>query len=224
MRLRKMRPKDLSTIIAITRENMTPILRASWNQDWDVEPFLHGVVHPASETVVLLDGRRIIGYVTHLRQRNDTLFVWSMMVAGDKQKKGYGRVLMEVVEDVAQQCSCWGIELNVQSANRDALGFYRHMGFRTIKAIDVDGGHPDLRLRKRLPPVRDTDGPTQRVVANKRQQGGTGAKRTFVTESACGTEAKRGSGTNGPRTKRVNGHLNEPQVSVGSPRRWVHGG
>jgi ribosomal protein S18 acetylase RimI-like enzyme len=78
---------------------------------------------------VALEGRRVVGYFV-LDQMEDYVFIVSFQLEKDHQGKGMGRCMMERVEDLAARSGLEGVELCVQSTNEQAIGFYRHLGYR----------------------------------------------------------------------------------------------
>jgi ribosomal protein S18 acetylase RimI-like enzyme len=66
-----------------------------------------------------------------------------LAVAPEARGLGFGRRMMESAEAELVKLGCPKINLQVRSTNRDALGFYERLGFRTDDSVS---------LGKRLPP------------------------------------------------------------------------
>jgi len=127
---REMARKDLPQIIAISRENMAPIIYASWGVEYRDEDLLHIILEPTAYTEVLESDGRIVAYYS-VDERNDNLFINSIQVLKEHQGQGLGREMMTRIEARAKENDLKAIELWVQVTNRAAMEFYRHMGYRT---------------------------------------------------------------------------------------------
>jgi len=82
----------------------------------------------------LWDNELLIGAVfCHLRNnwRGDELIVDLMYISPDCQRKGYGEVLMNVVEKFAKENSCIIITLST-SVGAPAFSFYEKLGFKKV--------------------------------------------------------------------------------------------
>jgi ribosomal protein S18 acetylase RimI-like enzyme len=66
----------------------------------------------------------------------------------EAQSHGFGRQLIEQFCDSAKASGAGGVHLGVARRNTNAIGFYRHLGFREIAPDDKDSG--GLILAKRL--------------------------------------------------------------------------
>jgi ribosomal protein S18 acetylase RimI-like enzyme len=128
---REMMRKDLPQILSISRDNMAQILFSSWGVEWQDEDLLHIILEPTAFTEVFEINDQIIAYYS-VDVRNDNLFINSIQVHREYQKRGLGREMMGRIELIARTRKLKAIELWVQVTNRAALSFYRHMGYRTI--------------------------------------------------------------------------------------------
>lgn len=70
-------------------------------------------------------------------------WIYYLGVAPEHRHKGYGRALMEQAERLLREENCAKINLHVRTANEQALGFYRRLGY----ALD-----DVLSMGKRLEP------------------------------------------------------------------------
>ncbi len=128
---REMTRKDLPQILSISRDNMTEIIFSSWGVEFRDEDLLHVILEPSAFTEVLEMDGKIIAYYS-VDTRNDGLFINSIQVMRAFQGQGLGREMMRRVEDLAKARKLRAIELWVQTTNRSAMEFYRHMGYRMI--------------------------------------------------------------------------------------------
>ena len=60
-----------------------------------------------------------------------------LAVHPDFQRSGYGRKLVEHVEQTLQQAGCPKINLQVRSDNRQAIEFYESIGFRADAVVSL---------------------------------------------------------------------------------------
>lgn len=128
---RQMARKDLPQVISMSRENMASIIFASWGVEYRDEDLLHMLLEPTAFTEVLESDGRIIAYYS-VDERNDNLFINSIQVLREYQKKGLGKEMLGRIETLAKENRMRGIELWVQITNRSAMEFYRHMGYRMV--------------------------------------------------------------------------------------------
>jgi len=99
------------------------------------------------------EGRRIIGVImgAHDGRRG---YIHHLAVAPDRQKRGYGRALLE---EVCARLARHGIEkvhLFVENSNREVIAFYHRLGWETrtdltMLSLVVDRGHYIKYLNKR---------------------------------------------------------------------------
>jgi ribosomal protein S18 acetylase RimI-like enzyme len=66
---------------------------------------------------------------------------------------GLGRGMMERVEESALRSGLEGVELCVQSTNEQAIGFYRHLGYRMASRR-----RNNLTMRKQFNPKSEGHG------------------------------------------------------------------
>jgi ribosomal protein S18 acetylase RimI-like enzyme len=123
--------RDLPQVVSISRDNMAPIIYASWGVEYRDEDLLHFLLDLSTFTEVLEEDGRVVAYYS-VEERNDNLFINSIQVLKDHQGQGLGREMMDRIEARAKEMQLKGIELWVQRTNRAAMEFYRHMGYQTI--------------------------------------------------------------------------------------------
>ncbi len=87
------------------------------------------------------------------RRPADALYVYGVSVDSAHRGRGVGRALMHHCETIACQHDLPTIQLRVIVSNRNALDFYRHLGYkvvgRTPRWLDLFA-FPTLVLQKRL--------------------------------------------------------------------------
>jgi ribosomal protein S18 acetylase RimI-like enzyme len=120
---------DIPELVRITRENMFEIILSAWGVEWRDETLLETLMDVNLNIEVVLEGRKVIGYYV-LDQIEDYIFIVSIQLEKEHQGKGLGRFMMERVEEQAIRSGLEGVELCVQSTNQQAIGFYRHLGYR----------------------------------------------------------------------------------------------
>jgi len=120
---------DIPELVRITRENMSEIILSAWGVEWKDETLLETLMDANLNIEVALEGKRVVGYFI-LDQMEDYVFIVSIQLEKEHQGKGMGRFMMERVEDQAGRSGLEGVELCVQSTNQQAIGFYRHLGYR----------------------------------------------------------------------------------------------
>lgn len=128
---REMARKDLPQVVAISRENMASIIFSSWGVEYRDEDLLHMLLEPTAFTEVFEKDGKIVAYYS-VDERNDNLFINSIQVLKGYQNQGLGGKMMERIEVRAKENRLMGIELWVQITNRQAMEFYRHMGYRMV--------------------------------------------------------------------------------------------
>lgn len=57
------------------------------------------------------------------------LYVYELQIKKGHQGKGYGKLLMEIAEDIARESSIKQVKLTVFKCNKEAIGFYQKMGY-----------------------------------------------------------------------------------------------
>ena len=60
-----------------------------------------------------------------------------LAVAPDRRKKGYGRALMQQAEERLAALGCPKLNLQVRADNKEALEFYRKIGYAADEAVSL---------------------------------------------------------------------------------------
>ncbi len=106
----------------------------------------------------VFERKRLIGVIEgSLETWHNVYRVWNLWVDPKYRKEGYGRMLMNYVEDEAIHLGARALILEVQSCNDQAIKFYEHLGLHFM-GLDVlaytneDIEHKEVRLEygKRL--------------------------------------------------------------------------
>ena len=131
MGFRPLRRADIPALVRMSRENMAAIVLASWGMDWQDEPLLEWFMDKDIHTEVLERDEDVIGYFS-LEPIDRYVFITSVQLRKEYQSMGYGRKMMERIEDLAMQQGADGVELCVQDTNENAKAFYDHIGYSVI--------------------------------------------------------------------------------------------
>ena len=88
-------------------------------------------------TIVLTENNQIVGYLAYrIKERhNKNLDVDQLVISENSRNKGYGKILMNEVKNIAKKSGCARIELNCWLFNENALAMYEHIGFERQRII-----------------------------------------------------------------------------------------
>ena len=88
-------------------------------------------------TIVLTENNQIVGYLAYrIKERhNKKLDVDQLVISENSRNKGYGKILMNEVKNIAKKSGCARIELNCWLFNENALAMYEHIGFERQRII-----------------------------------------------------------------------------------------
>ena len=128
---RAMNRSDIPLLVKMSRDNMASIIRSAWGLEWRDEPLLEWLMSKDVDTEVATMDGELAGYVS-LESVDRYLFVTSIQLWKDLQRRGFGTVIMRHVEAKAMEADYEGVELVVQMTNEGALRFYRHLGYRKV--------------------------------------------------------------------------------------------
>lgn len=131
IRFRAMNRSDIPSLVKMSRDNMTSIIRSAWGLEWRDEPLLEWLMSKDVDTEVVMFDDELVGYVS-LEVVDRYLFVTSIQLWKDMQHRGIGTEMMKHVESKAVAAGYEGVELVVQMTNETALHFYRHIGYRKV--------------------------------------------------------------------------------------------
>ena len=88
-------------------------------------------------TIVLTENNEIVGYLAYrIKERHvKKLDVDQLVISKNSRNKGYGKMLMNEVKNIAKKLGCARIELNCWLFNENALAMYEHIGFERQRII-----------------------------------------------------------------------------------------
>lgn len=144
-----MRRADLNDLVSMSKENMASIIRSSWGCEWNDETLIDTLMNPDVVTEVLEEKGNIAGYYS-FQERGYSLLINSIQVSQDHRGQGYGRRMIERLERIARDRDMISIDLWVQNTNHEAIGFYKHMGYREVQSKDNN-----LLMRKDVEEAKD---------------------------------------------------------------------
>ena len=139
----------------ITRETLSPLLRLK------LKPSQEHLVAPNPVTIAqaayeqpggyvwgLWDGDEAVGLLAMLHPREyphlqsgdvaDAAIIWRLMIAGDRQGRGYGAAAIAECLTLARAWGLPRVATSVVDAPDSNIGFYERLGFRRTGAF-VDG-------------------------------------------------------------------------------------
>ena len=131
MQIRPFQLSDESAVIELWR---TCDLVKPWNDPHkDIRRKL--AVNPELFLVGLVDGAIVAtvmaGYEGHRGWIN------YLAVSPNHQRKGYGREMMKEAERLLRRIGCPKINLQVRTANRAVIEFYRHIGYSVDEVVSL---------------------------------------------------------------------------------------
>ncbi|MFC9708166.1 GNAT family N-acetyltransferase [Paenibacillus sp. NPDC056933] len=85
---------------------------------------------------LFMDGRLIALAIAEPQHWNNTLMIWHLQVNAKYIRKGYGRLLIDKVYELAQEKGFRAVTLETQNTNVPAIHFYLQCGYQ-IEGIDV---------------------------------------------------------------------------------------
>ena len=82
-------------------------------------------------TIVLTENNEIVGYLAYrIKEKHvKKLDVDQLVISKNSRNKGYGKMLMNEVKNIAKKTGCARIELNCWIFNENALAMYEHIVF-----------------------------------------------------------------------------------------------
>lgn len=133
--IRAMTKADLPDVMAI-EEDLFPL------DAWSIEMFLEElaqVPHSRQVCVLEIDGQ-IIGYAS-LRFVGNEGDINTISVARDFQRKGYGQLLLNWLEQTAKENGVKELFLDVRTDNEPAIAIYKKNGYLRIDVRRNYYGH-----------------------------------------------------------------------------------
>lgn len=87
---------------------------------------------------IVLDGD-VIGYTGYVPDERG-LFLSKLYISKEHRGRGYARMVVDRLRDVASSLGSGCIHLTVNRDNTDAIGLYGHLGFRIVDSVDAPIG------------------------------------------------------------------------------------
>lgn len=92
-----------------------------------------------TESLIVIEYKnRIIGYATYqLKEKNKNKILWidELVIDDNFQGKGYGKILLNKLENLTQEEKCQSIEFCCWEFNVKAKEIYQHLGYTTQRTI-----------------------------------------------------------------------------------------
>ncbi|MGH9433766.1 MAG: GNAT family N-acetyltransferase [Terriglobia bacterium] len=92
--------------------------------------------HPASRTWVAEGNGEVVGFLVATKVQTRRLHIVTLDVVEGWRRRGAGRALMAVAENLARREKRSVVSLETAEDNHRAQAFYRALGFRKVRWID----------------------------------------------------------------------------------------
>lgn len=117
---------------------------------WSADRVAQAVADPATNVVVACRHDRVQGFGI-MEYRDDNAHLALLAVAPLMRHQGLGRQLLAWLERCAQVAGATGIRLECRADNRNALAFYRRLGYRPVGRISgyYEGRIGAVQMEKR---------------------------------------------------------------------------
>lgn len=126
---------DLKFLIAITKENMASIIKDAWGLDWDKgfeERYMKDMLSSGVVKAVYC-GDEPIGYCWFSERADGSeVFINSIQLRRDYQRKGAGLRVLKWIEHYARNRKIQYLTLAVQETNPRAAKIYQQYGFQEV--------------------------------------------------------------------------------------------
>ena len=132
MKIRKLLLNDIDACVTLLIEAYNP---PPWNDHWTVETgkrylsdfisnsnFIGYVVAESDEIVGAMFARRKVWWT------NDEIFVDELFIKPDRQRQGYGKLLMDRIEELSKELGLGGVTL-LTNRHYPAKMFYEKNGY-----------------------------------------------------------------------------------------------
>lgn len=123
------------------QDNDPADLQKYLDEAYDIEVLSQELAQEQSAYFFALKNTQIVGYLKlnwgHAQSELDwpqALEIQRIYVHPEYQKQGIGQALFDFALKYAHDLACEGIWLGVWEHNKNALGFYRHLGFKQAGA------------------------------------------------------------------------------------------
>ena len=138
---------DAPAIARVVHESFAGFIPLIGRAPWPM--FQDYVARVAQGTVWVLTEDGAITGVAVLQFNDDHLFIETIAIAPPAQRKGYGRRLLDFVEDEARRRDYAETRLQMHLTMTRSIALYRKRGYTEYARTEEDGYHR-VYLRKRL--------------------------------------------------------------------------
>lgn len=127
------------------------------NLFYNIDKLRQQIASEEQTYILLADDDKVIGFAAYSpREENPEVYKLHKIYCRTETKgKGYGKQLLNAVEQAVLRAGNQVLELNVNRYN-PAIGFYEKMGYKSIYSEDIDIGNGywmnDYVMRKELKP------------------------------------------------------------------------
>jgi ribosomal-protein-alanine N-acetyltransferase len=129
--IRRADPGDIPEIVSLEEEAFT--------DPWGEQGVREAMSQYLSSFFVAVAGGRIIGFCGGgIEDTGEAVYghLCTLVVAEEFKSRGVGSELIRWIEDDFLQRGATAIELEVRISNRDAIGFYRKLGYQEVFTYD----------------------------------------------------------------------------------------
>ncbi len=88
---------------------------------------------------VVLKDQQMQGYFA-VQKRKSILFLSKIYLLVENRGKGWGKRMLDFIQDLAKESGCTAIELTVNKNNQNSIDFYSRQGFEKCEALIIDIG------------------------------------------------------------------------------------
>lgn len=138
MKLRELLPEDLAACVAILRAAYNP---PPWNDQWTEETgkkyLAEFLAQPNFIGYVAMDAAEIVGAMFAHRKTwwtNDEIFIDELFIKPERQRQGYGKLLLERAEELARELGLGGVTL-LTNRYQPAKSFYEQNGYTAAEHV-----------------------------------------------------------------------------------------
>lgn len=99
--------------------------------DTELKDNLLEIIENDNGIIVIEEDNYIIAYAIYHTNQKEKKIMWIDQICVDslKRNKGYGKMIMKYLEDIARKEDYDRIELNCWTFNENAIKLYEHLGF-----------------------------------------------------------------------------------------------
>lgn len=149
--LRSYSGEDDTLIMRLTQEGISPIYRASYGTELNMNSVMEYIQASYTRIVVVED--EPAGYVSVMADDSGRLNVGTLVIAAPHQGKGYGKRIMHQLEHEAQALGMVEMETYIQATNERGRSLAKSLGYTEVQANQSQ----TIVMRKTLTPL---SGPT----------------------------------------------------------------